>query len=129
ALMERVGGMSAEQAQRLAQKGRRLALSLEERLGGPQGAILLMPPHPRPAPPHRAPYLRPFDFAFTAAFNVMRLPATAVPMGLGTRGLPLAVQVAAARGGDHLTIAAALLLEEEFGGWRLPPRLEEARAE
>ena len=36
------------------------------------------------------------------------------------KGLPLGVQVAAADGNDHLTIAAALALEKRFGGW-VPP--------
>ena len=35
-------------------------------------------------------------------------------------GLPLGVQVGAARGQDHLSIAVALELERAFGGW-VPP--------
>jgi len=50
----------------------------------------------------------------------MELPATQVPLGLDDRGLPLGVQVIAARGNDHLTIAVALELERAFGGW-VPP--------
>jgi fatty acid amide hydrolase 2 len=56
-----------------------------------------------------------------AAFNLLGLPATQVPLGLNRRGLPLGVQVAAAPGNDHLTIAAALELERACGGWVEPP--------
>jgi Asp-tRNA(Asn)/Glu-tRNA(Gln) amidotransferase A subunit family amidase len=59
---------------------------------------------------------------YTAIMNVLELPATSVPLGLGARGLPLGVQVVAAHGQDHLTIAVALALEEALGGW-VPPRL------
>ncbi len=126
ALMERVRRLDGETTAALVERGRRLGERLHALLGGPDGGVLLLPPHPRTAPRHRAPYLRPFDFAYTAALNVLRTPATTVPVGLDRHGLPLAVQVAAARGGDHLTLAAALSLEQAFGGWRPPPRLEAA---
>jgi len=45
---------------------------------------------------------------------------TQVPLGLNREGLPLGVQVAGPHGRDHLTIAVALELEKEFGGW-VPP--------
>ena len=53
-------------------------------------------------------------------FNLAGVPVTQVPLGLGRGGLPLGVQVVAAPGGDDRTIAVALALEEEFGGW-VPP--------
>ena len=55
-----------------------------------------------------------------AVFNLLGLPATAVPLGLNERGLPLGVQVAAGRDRDHVAIAVALELERAFGGW-VPP--------
>ena len=61
--------------------------------------------------------LTPFDPACTAVFNVLELPVTVVPTGFDPRGLPVAVQVIAARGRDHVTIAAAQALEDRFGGW------------
>jgi fatty acid amide hydrolase 2 len=54
-------------------------------------------------------------------FNLTGLPVTQVPLGLNDDGLPLGVQVAAARGGDHRTIAVARELERVFGGWTPPP--------
>ncbi len=92
---------------------RQLAARLS-RLLGKQG-ILLMPPHPCVAPRHGRPLLRPFDFAYTAILNVLRLPVTVAPLWQSGGGLPIAIQIAAARGNDHLTIAAAMLLEERYG--------------
>lgn len=80
-------------------------------------AILLMPAHPRPAPRHHHALLFPFSFAYTAIMNVLRAPATVAPMGTDAAGLPLSIQIAATRGQDLLTIAAAHLLEDAFGGW------------
>jgi len=83
-------------------------------------ALLLYPSHSRPAPRHFTPMLRPFGWTYTAIFNVLELPVTQVPMGLSRAGLPLGLQVVGAGGNDHLTIAAALELEREFGGWVRP---------
>ncbi|MCS6798213.1 MAG: amidase [Myxococcota bacterium] len=84
-------------------------------------AVLLCPPHPVVAPRHREPLLHPRRAACTALFNLLEMPATAVPMGLDARGLPVGVQVAAAPGLDALPIAVALELERAFGGWVPPP--------
>ncbi len=48
------------------------------------------------------------------------MPATQVPLGLGRKRLPVGVQVAAARGNDHVSIAVAMELERALGGW-VPP--------
>jgi fatty acid amide hydrolase 2 len=55
-----------------------------------------------------------------AVFNLAGVPITQVPLGLVSRGLPLGVQVAAAPGRDHVSIAVAMELERVFGGW-VPP--------
>jgi fatty acid amide hydrolase 2 len=65
--------------------------------------------------------LPPFNWVYTGIMNVMELPVTEVPMGLNPQGLPLGVQVAGNHGCDHVTIAVALELEKEFGGWVPPP--------
>lgn len=92
--------------------------TLSEELG--DDGVMLYPSYSRPAPRHHLPLLRPFDFVYTAIINVLGFPATQVPLGLDARGLPLGVQVIAAHGNDHLTIAVARELEEAFGGW-VPP--------
>ncbi len=68
-----------------------------------------------------------FDWVYTAIWNVMGFPATQVPLGLGRDGVPLGVQVVAAPGNDHVTIAVALELERAFGGWVRPRTFEMAR--
>ena len=100
--------------------GNALKRELHELLG--DDAILLAPTHPRAAPKHNWPLLRPFDFIYTGIFNVLEVPATACPMGLGSLRMPVGVQAVGPIGGDHLTIAAALLLESETGGWAPPVR-------
>lgn len=100
--------------------GRELRREIDALLG--DDAILLVPTHPRPAPKHNHPWMRPFDFIYTGIFNVLEVPATACPMGLGEERLPTGVQVVGPVGGDHLTISAALTLEKENGGWAPPIR-------
>jgi fatty acid amide hydrolase 2 len=82
--------------------------------------VLLHQPHPRVAPRHGGTVGRAWVLTPAAVFNLLGLPVTQVPLGLNAKGLPLGVQVAAADGNDHLTIAAALALERRFGGW-VPP--------
>ena len=95
------------------------------RLTGEDG-VLIAPVSPRAAPRHNEPALFAFDFLYTAVFNSLRVPATAAPMGFDGDGLPLAVQVAAARGNDHVTIAAAMALEDATGPWRPAPAMKAA---
>jgi fatty acid amide hydrolase 2 len=80
--------------------------------------LLLHHPFARVAPRHNATVGRPWVITAAASFNLLGLPVTQVPLGLSERsGLPLGVQVAAAPGNDHLSIAAALELERACGGW------------
>jgi fatty acid amide hydrolase 2 len=82
--------------------------------------VLLYPPYPSVAPRHGRPLLPPFQWVYTAVFNATELPATQVPLGLGHEGVPLGVQVVAAHGRDHVSVAVALELERVFGGWVKP---------
>lgn len=97
--------------------GRRLTDELG-RLAG--RGVILHPPFPRVAPRHGATVGRPWVLANAAVFNLAELPVVEVPLGLGRRGLPLGVQVVAARDADHVAVAAALELERALGGWRPP---------
>ncbi len=119
-LLERTADFPKGRAAKWAAKGVELRQQLEDELG-PNG-VMLYPPYARTAPKHYQPMLRPFEWVYTAILNVMQLPATQVPLGLDSRGLPLGVQVAAAHGNDHLTIAVAKELEDAFGGWTPPER-------
>ena len=64
-----------------------------------------------PAPRHHENLARFTNSAQTSLFNVMELPATAVPTGLSGDGLPVGVQVVGGFGCDEVTIAVALALE------------------
>ncbi|MCC7537018.1 MAG: amidase [Deltaproteobacteria bacterium] len=112
----------------LIRAGRKLRTELEALLG--ERGVLLHPPYTRTAPPHHAPLLRPFDMTHTALFNVLELPVTLLPMGFDGDGLPVGLQIVARGGNDHVTIATACALEEDFGGWirAEPQRLKPSRS-
>ncbi|MCP4130325.1 MAG: amidase [bacterium] len=119
-LLERLSKnkFTKKRAQKLVEKGLRLKQELSDVMG--KEGIILFPSYPMAAPGHRRPLLRPFNCIYTAIFNVMEFPATQVPLGLDSKGLPLGVQIISNHGNDHITIAAARFLEEKFGGW-VPP--------
>jgi fatty acid amide hydrolase 2 len=100
------------------QKAHLLHKQIEEILG--QNNLILMPVHPRVAPRHQLPYLRPFDFCMTGFLNPYGIPATSVPAGLNKKGLPMAVQIVAGFGQDHINFAAAEALTQVFGGFKKP---------
>jgi Asp-tRNA(Asn)/Glu-tRNA(Gln) amidotransferase A subunit family amidase len=54
------------------------------------------------------------------AVTLYGLPAVAVPCGRSEEGLPVAVQVVAGPFQEHVALAAARLIESEFGGWQPP---------
>lgn len=102
---------------RVLSAARRAADDIAERLAG---AVLVHPSFPRVAPRHYTTYGQTWLVAPQVAFNVFGMPTTQVPVGLDERGRPLGVQVAAAPGMDHRTIAVAMALENALGGW-VPP--------
>lgn len=108
-LGERVGRSSERAAATFAARGRQLRSDLEATL---DGGVLIMPAHPRVAPRHGSALLRPLDWAYTAIWNVLEFPATSVPLGRSKAGLPLGIQIVAARDGDATAIAVARLPEE-----------------
>jgi fatty acid amide hydrolase 2 len=97
--------------------GKRLTHELEETIGG---GVMLHPPFPRVAPRHGGTIGRPWVLANAAVFNLTGMPVTEVPLGIGSKGLPLGVQVVGCRDHDHVTIAVAIELERAFGGWMDP---------
>jgi len=103
---------------RNAERGRALRAEIEGLLG--DDGVLLYPVACRPAPPPGAAVAT--NFRFTGVVNALELPSTQVPLGLGRDGLPLGLQVVAGRGRDHLTVATALALERDLGGWVPPER-------
>uniref|UniRef100_A0A3Q2VP46 Fatty acid amide hydrolase 2b n=1 Tax=Haplochromis burtoni TaxID=8153 RepID=A0A3Q2VP46_HAPBU len=102
----------------IIQMKEKLQKQVDELLGA--DGVFLYPSHPKVAPKHHHPLLRPFDFSYTGIINMLGLPVTQCPLGVGEEGLPLGVQVVAGKLQDHLTLAVALHLEKTFGGWKDP---------
>ncbi|XP_059057655.1 fatty-acid amide hydrolase 2-like [Achroia grisella] len=107
--------VNAQWAEKLTKE---LSEDLVARLG--ERGVLLFPSAPAPAPYHAALMLRPFNFAYWGIFNVLRLPAAQVPLGLNSDGLPIGIQVVAGPRQEALCLSVAQLLEKEFGGF-VPP--------
>jgi fatty acid amide hydrolase 2 len=110
----------ARLASRLVAAGRQMSQEVASAVGD---GVLLHPPLARTAFRHGRTVGRPWYLAHAVPFNLAGVPATQVPLGLGSDGLPLGVQVVAGYLRDHVAIAVALELERAFGGWVPPPRL------
>ncbi|XP_062997953.1 fatty-acid amide hydrolase 2 [Elgaria multicarinata webbii] len=117
-LAERFMNYNPKAATKVASMAQSLQTEMVNLLGN--DGILLYPSHPMVAPKHHAPLGMPFNFAYTAIFNILGLPVTQCPLGLSEEGLPLGIQVVAGPHNDHLTLAMARYLEKAFGGW-VPP--------
>ncbi|KAI8498490.1 Fatty-acid amide hydrolase 2 [Branchiostoma belcheri] len=122
-MTEKVTQLTTEQNKNFIKMCANLKTEFENMLG--EKGILFYPSHPKPAPKHNAPLLTPFNFAYTGIFNVLGFPVTQVPLGLGSEGVPLGLQVVALPYNDHMTLAVAVELEKAFGGWVNPGRVEE----
>ena len=64
------------------------------------------------------------DITWAGLASLCYLPATAAPIGLTSRGLPVGLQIIGAEGEDATTIEFARLLAEEIGGFVAPPGFE-----
>lgn len=83
-------------------------------------SVFLYPTHPTVAPYHNEPLFRAFNFSYTALVNILGFPVCTCPLGLGSEGLPLGIQVFSNYDNDRLCIAVACELEKAFGGWTSP---------
>ncbi|WP_316574579.1 amidase [Nocardia canadensis] len=106
-------------ARRITGAAHEAAAEIAETIGD---GLLLHPTLTSVAPRHGHTTGRPWHTDAVAPFSLAGLPVTQVPLGRGAHGLPLGVQVVAGAGRDHLSIAAALTLQDAFGGW-VRPRL------
>ena len=118
ASIETVSGHFPSGMSRFVKDGHKLQEYFSELLDG--NTLLLYPSHGMVAPKHSRSLFAPWRWAYTAIINSLLLPATQVPLGLNEKGLPLGVQVIGKHGHDAKTIAMAVELEKEFGGWTPP---------
>ncbi|CAL4093751.1 unnamed protein product, partial [Meganyctiphanes norvegica] len=95
-----------------------LRTELKELLG--DDGVLLFPSHATTAPYHSQPFLRGFNFVYTGIINMLKFCSTQCPLGLGSEGTPLGIQVVGNHLQDRLTLAVAQELEKAFGGWVCP---------
>jgi fatty acid amide hydrolase 2 len=119
ALLEKVPKLLGSSSARYVARGHELRAELYAALG--DDGVMPFPPHARVVTRHGHALVPPVRWAYTAIFNVLETPSTAVPMGLDARGLPLGVQVVGPRGRDALPLAVARVLEDAHGGWVPPP--------
>ncbi|XP_042907641.2 fatty-acid amide hydrolase 2-A [Parasteatoda tepidariorum] len=84
-----------------------------------EDAVLFLPTHPETAPFHHLIIFKTLNFMYAPIFNLLGLPATSIPAGV-CDGLPIGIQAVSGHCNDRLTIAAALELDNVFGGWKSP---------
>lgn len=101
---------------------RKITKDLDEEIQDLLGddGVLFYPSTTHPAPFHYAAFIQIYNFHYWSLLNVLNLPATQVPLGLNSQGLPLGIQVVAAKNQDRLCLAVAEELDREFGGWVAP---------
>lgn len=119
AITERFGVQYGSSAHSYLVKMRNELIEEFKEMLGDDG-VFIYPTHPTVAPYHNEPVVRAVNFSYTAVINVLGLPATAIPMGLGREGLPIGLQVVANENNDRLCLAVACELEKVFGGWVSP---------
>ncbi|XP_054267774.1 fatty-acid amide hydrolase 2-A-like isoform X1 [Macrosteles quadrilineatus] len=113
-----VDNVPQEDYEIMLKKKEHIMNQFKELLG--DNGVFLYPAFPQAAHFHGQIFYKFLNTAYLSAFNVLELPATAVPLGLNREGLPIGIQVSAWQRQDRLTMAVAAALEKEFGGW-IPP--------
>ena len=63
-------------------------------------------------------------WSYTEWFNLLGMPAVAVPIAKSSNGLPIGVQISARPWREELVLSVAEVLERECGGWSGPPLLD-----
>jgi fatty acid amide hydrolase 2 len=112
------GILPAEKAEKMKKITAELAQEIEELLG--DDGVLIMPSYTYQPPFHYAPIVQIYNFSYWSILNVLHLPATQVPMGLNSEGLPLGVQIVATKNRDRHCLAVAEELDRQWGGWVCP---------
>ncbi|MFP4446923.1 MAG: amidase, partial [Desulfosudaceae bacterium] len=113
ALVEKPAQLFAGRNRKMLALADDLRRRMEERLG--DNGVLICPVFPTPAPRHHMIWADLPGIGYSGVFNILGFPATILPIYYNDKGLPVSIQVVAARWNDHLTLAAAGLLESIFG--------------
>ncbi|KAJ6628996.1 Fatty-acid amide hydrolase 2 [Pseudolycoriella hygida] len=92
-----------------------LRREFDEMLG--DNGVFIYPAYPTIAPYHNEAIFSPINYSYNIIFNVLGLPSTSVPIGLGYHNMPVGVQVIANRNKDRLCLAVASEFERLCGGW------------
>lgn len=79
--------------------------------------VLLYPTFPSSANKHFEIYYKLVDTTYLMIFNTLGLPVTQVKTGFDKYNLPIGLQVVAAPGNDHLSLAIANEMQKIYGGW------------
>lgn len=59
-------------------------------------------------------------FSYSQTYTVFDLPSVSVPTGLSSEGLPLGIQIVGRPNAEEQVLAAAEIVEQAIGGWRMP---------
>ncbi|KAL7039566.1 hypothetical protein ACKWTF_000027 [Chironomus riparius] len=112
------GILPKEKAEKMKAITEELSQEIEELLG--DDGVLIYPSYTYPAPYHYAPLVQIYNFGYWAIMNVLHLPATQIPMGLNSEGLPMGIQIVTTKNRDRHCFAVAEELDRQFGGWKAP---------
>ncbi|MDO9562095.1 MAG: amidase [Bradyrhizobium sp.] len=138
-LAERMRGMTQSHRDWVLDDGARARLRAQWRELFRTFDAVICPIMPTPAYPHdHAPlqetrrigidgkdYVYPDQLAWPGIATLPGLPATAIPLGLTARGLPVGVQILGPWLEDRTPLKLAELIEREFGGFVPPPTFDD----
>jgi Asp-tRNA(Asn)/Glu-tRNA(Gln) amidotransferase A subunit family amidase len=62
-------------------------------------------------------------WSYTEWFNLLGMPASVLPIGQSSEGLPIGVQIAGKPWQEELVLSIAEVLERERGEWQAPPEI------
>jgi len=121
ALVEKPGQLFSGRNRKILALADDLRRRIEERLS--DNGVLICPVFSTPAPKHGYVWADLLGIGYSGLINILGFPSTVVPVYYNEQGLPVSVQVIAARWNDQLTLSAGGLIEEIFGGWRPPEKI------
>ena len=118
ALVEKPGQLLSGRNKKILDLADDLRRRMEERLG--DSGVLICPVFSTPAPKHGFAWADLLGIGYSGLINILGFPSTVIPVYYNEDGLPVSIQIIAARWNDHVTLAVAGILENIFGGWKPP---------